>query len=75
MRSQNRGWIVARRAPRDRDAHLAVEACVRAVVKAANQRCECLDAAVSPPQPPARWMVRTLALLGSLSAVFSSHAQ
>jgi hypothetical protein len=73
--SQHRGWIVARRVPRDCDARFAVETCVRAVVDTANQRCGCLDGAVAAPQPHAHWIVRTLAVLGSLSAVFSNHAQ
>lgn len=72
---QYRGWIVARRVQRDRDAHHAVEACVRALVETANQRCDGDADARTPEQPNARWTVRTLALLGSLSAVFSSHAQ
>lgn len=72
---QYRGWIVARRVPRDRDAHHAVEECVRALVETANQRCECEVDALPSEQPHARWTVRTLALLGSLTAVFSTHAQ
>ena len=73
--SQYRGWIVARRVSRDGDARLAVEACVRAMVATANQRCRCEDGAAVPERQGARWTVRTLFLLASLSALFASQAQ
>jgi hypothetical protein len=73
--SRSRGWIVARGVPRDRDAHHAVEASVRALVEQVNERCAASRAAPIAPQQNERWMMRTLSMFGSVAAIFSSQAQ
>jgi hypothetical protein len=73
--SRYRGWIVARGVPRDRDVHHAVEACARAIVEQANAACASSHGVSTPPQQHPRWTVRTLAMLGSVAAIFSSQTQ
>jgi hypothetical protein len=73
--SRYRGWIVARGVPPDRDAHRAVEACVRALVEQVNETCATSHAAPVPPRENGRWMMRTLSMFGSVAAIFSSQAQ
>ncbi|MFL5607759.1 MAG: hypothetical protein ACJ8AD_15015 [Gemmatimonadaceae bacterium] len=73
--SRSRGWVVARGVSRDRDAHRAVEACVRALVQQVNERCAARDTAPVKPRENERWVMRTLSLFGSVAAVFSSQAQ
>jgi hypothetical protein len=73
--SRYRGWIVARGVPRDRDAHHAVEACVRALVEQANTACASSHGVPAQPQQHPHWTVRTLSMLGSVAAIFSSQTQ
>jgi hypothetical protein len=73
--SRHRGWIVAREVPRDRDVHHAVEACVHAIVEQANAACGSSHGLSAPPQQHPRWTVRTLSMLASVAAIFSSQTQ
>jgi hypothetical protein len=73
--SQYRGWIVARGVPRDREAHRALEACVRSIVDQANLRCVASTRAPEQRAHRARWSVRTLSMLGGVAAIFSTQAQ
>jgi hypothetical protein len=73
--SRHRGWVVARGVPRDRDAHRAVEACVRAIVEQANVAFASSHVVPAQPQPHPRWTVRTLSMLASVAAIFSSQTQ
>src|SRR5258705_9513418 len=72
--SRYRGWIVARGAPRDRDAHRIVEECVRRLVAQVNEKCATSHVAPVPPRENGRWMMRTLSMFG-VAAIFSSQAQ
>jgi hypothetical protein len=73
--SRHRGWVVARGVPRDREVHHAVEACVRAIVEQANAACASSHGVPAQPQPHPRWTVRTLSMLASVAAIFSSQTQ
>lgn len=74
--SQYRGWIVARRVPRDPSAHRAVDACVRNLVNAANERSVKEPSVVpAPRERRPHWTLRTLSLLGGFGAIFTSQAQ
>jgi hypothetical protein len=73
--SRYRGWVVARGVPRDRDAHRAVEACVRALVDQANERCAASNTVPVAPRQNGRWVMRTLSMFGGAVAIFSSQAQ
>jgi hypothetical protein len=73
--SRHRGWIVARGVARDRDAQRAVEGCVRGIVEQANAACAGSHSVQPQPQQHGRWTVRTLSMLGSVAAIFSSQTQ
>jgi hypothetical protein len=74
--SRYRGWVVARGVPRDRDAHRAVEACVRALVQQVNEKCAASRDVPVPTRENGHWMMRTLSIFGGVAAaVFSSQAQ
>jgi hypothetical protein len=74
--SRYRGWVVARGVPRDRDAHRAVEACVRALVQQVNEKCAATPTVSAPSREHGHWMMRTLSMFGGVAAaIFSSQAQ
>jgi hypothetical protein len=74
--SRYRGWVVARGVPRDRDAHAAVEACVRALVQQVNEKCAAMPNVSVPSREQGHWMTRTLSVFGGVAAaIFSSQAQ